>query len=241
MVLVTIEAVDDTRVEEVTILLDGNSVTTFEEAPYEWSWSTAGVSAGPHILRAEATDSSGNVGGDEIRLTVMPPGVIPESEPPTVESISYDPSKGQFHIRFSKPMNRTSVEQALHIAPHLPHLMAWEDDSNMSVLLQETAQSDTTYTLAIGDAAADSEGTTLAKTFTFTFNGTGTTGDPLGSGNLWLQVSVLLAVGWVAILSLLLWSRRGLRHMRMNMRRLALQVDELNNAPPEKINVYHRY
>ncbi len=60
-------------------------------------------------------------------------------------------------------------------------------------------------------------------------------------GNLWLQIIILLAGGLVVALTLLFWSRRGVRKLRVNLRQLALQVEELNNAPPEKINVYHRY
>ncbi|NIN98036.1 MAG: PKD domain-containing protein, partial [Anaerolineae bacterium] len=89
---ITIDAVDDSSVVEVVILIDGSLATSLVQAPYAWSWSTATVSPGSHIVRAEATDSSGNVGHDEVQVSVLPPEVVPGTEPPTVESIFYDPT-----------------------------------------------------------------------------------------------------------------------------------------------------
>ncbi len=243
-VIITVEAVDDTSVVEVSIFVNGNLRTTMNEAPYQWIWLTTGVPAGYHTIRAEAADPTGNVGWREIQVVVLPrtPG-LPESEGPTVESVSYDPTEERFYVQFSKPMNRTSVEEALDIEPHLPYTTSWTDDANLTVVLQEAPQAGSAYVLLIDWTAADSEGTTLAEAFAFHFSGVGGEGETLTFGNLWLQIVMLLAAAWVVVVSLLLWSRRGIKRLRLNVRQLATQIEELNSKPstPGEIKVYHRY
>ncbi len=138
-------------------------------------------------------------------------------------------------------MDQTSVEEALNFEPEIGYRAVWEDDSDLTVVLQEATRPGTTYTLTIERVAADSDGLTMIEAFTISFNGTGSTGDPRDLNNLWLQVSVLMAAAWVAVLALLLWSRRGVKHLRTNIRQLALQVERLSDsAPSDEIKGYHR-
>ncbi len=245
-ILIVVTAADDVGVEEVEILIDGSPVTALDEAPYEWSWSTDSVASGSHTVRAEATDPTGNVGWDEIQVVISSDRpVLPGPEPPMVESISYDPTAGRFDIQFSKPMDRTSAESALHIEPDILYSTSWTDDSILTVVLQEVTQAELTYVLTIDETAADTEGIALEEPFTFSFSGVdpGGGGGTLTTSNLWLQIIMLLAAAWVVVVGLLFWSRRGIKRLRLNVRQLATQIEELNSRPatPGQIEVYHRY
>ncbi len=97
--------------------------------------------------------------------------------------------------------------------------------------------------LTIDRTAADSEGMTLAEAFTFGFNTVGPGGGTLTFSNLWLQLVMLLAASWVVIVALLFWSRKGIKRLRLNIRQLATQIEELStiSSTPGEIKVYHRY
>ncbi|MFQ5910113.1 MAG: PKD domain-containing protein [Thermoplasmata archaeon] len=230
-VFVVVEASDDTSVEEVVLFLDGSPVAALDAAPYVWAWSTGDTSYGWHTLRAEATDLEGNVGSDEVRVVVLPSGIVPRADHPIVEFLIFDPIEGELHVQFSKPMNRTSVLQALSIEPEIAYSTHWEDDSNLTVGLLETVRPDLLYILAISAAATDTAGTPLLEVFAFGF---GVVGAPEDSGpalDVWLPLSLLLAGGLAAVLTLHLWSRKGLRRVRLKMKQLVHRIEELGNTP----------
>ena len=235
VVLVLVQASDDTSVDEVTILLDGTQVATLNESPYAWAWSTETSSPGPHTLTAEATDPAGNVGRDEVRVFVFPPGLRPESAPPTVVSLIYDSSENRFDIQFSKPMNHASVSQALSIEPRMAYQTTWTDDSNLTIALQEAAQPDVAYSLAIAGSAADTEGNPMTQPFTYGFFGVSVPADSEVAPNLWLPVSLLLTVALATVLGLHLWTRRGARRMRQSLGQLGTRLEELNHLSQERI------
>ncbi|MFQ5874893.1 MAG: Ig-like domain-containing protein, partial [Dehalococcoidia bacterium] len=235
-VLVVVEAWDDTGVEKVVILLDGILRTTLSEEPYLWAWSTADTPLGWHTLRAEASDPTGNIGTDEVRIVVWPPGIpVPRSNPPTVESLIYDPVEGRFDVGFSKPMNRSSVLHALSIEPEIAYQTFWEDDSNLTVVLTQSTQPDLAYTLTIAQTAADAEGTALAEAFVFGFSGVVAPQESEVVPDLWLPMSLGLAVGLATVLTFHLWSRRGVRRVRLKMRQLAARIEEISNTPQGRL------
>ena len=234
-VIVAVEAFDDTNVDAVVILLDGSLATTLIEPPYLWAWSTDTVSPGFHTLRAEAVDPTGNVGSHEIRVIVLPPGITPEPTPPGVVSLMHDPVARRFDIQFSEPMDRASVNQALRFNPGIAHLATWQDDSNLTIVLQEDPVPSILYTLTIDRTAANAKGTPLAEDFSFGFIRIGGMGDLGVSPNMWLPLSLLLAAGLITVAGLHLWSRRGTRQIRQNMRQLALRLEELNSASQARI------
>ena len=234
-VVVTVEASDDTSVVEVTILLDGALATTLTESPYAWAWSTETSALGLHTLTAEATDPAGNVGSDEVQVTVLPPGITPETTRPTVVSLVYDPSESRFDIQFSRPMDRASVSQALSVEPRIAYQTTWADDSNLTVVLQEASQPDLAYTLTIAASAVDTEGTPLTEAFAFGFIGIGVMEDTAVVPDVWLRVSLLLAAGLVTVAGLYLWSRRSTQRVRHGMRQLASRLEELNSASQARI------
>ncbi|MBL8984901.1 MAG: hypothetical protein JNJ80_01430 [Gemmatimonadetes bacterium] len=64
------QVLDGYGVAKVEFLVDGVVVGEDLTAPYSYSWNTRAESNGPHGLRAQATDPSGNVGFASISVTV---------------------------------------------------------------------------------------------------------------------------------------------------------------------------
>ena len=239
-VLVRVQASDDTGVVEVVILLDGSLATTLREDPYIWVWSTEATAPGSHTLKAEAIDPAGNVGSAEVQVVVLArdrpePGIKPGPVPPTVDSIIYDPTEGRFDLGFSRPMNPSSVLQALSIEPGIPYMTAWHDDANLTIVLSDTAHPDVSYTLTIAGTAADTDGTSLAEPFAFGFTGMGPGGDPTVAPDMWLRVSLLLIAGLAAVIGFHLWSRTRNRLMRRNLSRISGRLEELKNVSQERM------
>ncbi|MFQ5918539.1 MAG: PKD domain-containing protein [Thermoplasmata archaeon] len=234
-VVVAVEASDDTGVVEVVILLDGSLATSMSEAPYLWVWLADTASPGPHTLRAEATDPTGNVGSDEVQVVVLPTGITPETGTPRVVGLLTDPNAGRFDIQFSEPMDRGSVNLALSIEPMIGYQPTWRDDFNLTVTLQEASQPNLIYTLSVDDSATSAEGISLRERFAFRFIGTAATEEAGVSPDMWLPISLLLAVGLVAMGGLHLWTRKGSQQMRKSMRQLALRLEELNSASQARI------
>lgn len=59
---VQVGAGDNHAIGYVVLLVDGAAGDTLRQGPWEFSWSTLGVSNGGHSLRVTAADASGNVG-----------------------------------------------------------------------------------------------------------------------------------------------------------------------------------
>jgi hypothetical protein len=71
-VVVKADADDDTRVEKVDLWVDGVLRGIDRTAPYDLTWSTAGVSAGTHALELRAYDIDGRIAKRRITVTVTP-------------------------------------------------------------------------------------------------------------------------------------------------------------------------
>jgi len=73
LVSIDVAAADDSRVTKVRILVDGNQQgSDFTVAPYHVIWNTTSLPDGTaHTIRAEATDDAGNVGADQISVTIL--------------------------------------------------------------------------------------------------------------------------------------------------------------------------
>jgi hypothetical protein len=66
------EAVDNTHVAAVVMLLDGVPLDSINMAPYRFRWDTSADSLGNHTLLAKAYDAAGNIGySDLIVVTVQ--------------------------------------------------------------------------------------------------------------------------------------------------------------------------
>ncbi len=73
LVSIDVAAADDSRVEKVRILVDGNQLgADFTVAPYHVIWNTTSIPNGTaHTIRGEATDDAGNVGAAQISVTIL--------------------------------------------------------------------------------------------------------------------------------------------------------------------------
>lgn len=70
-VSIEVGAVDNDAVDKVEIFVDGTLLTTLITAPYRTVWGAAAVPEGSqHVLRADATDVSGNKGSAQVTVTV---------------------------------------------------------------------------------------------------------------------------------------------------------------------------
>ena len=69
-ITVEVQAVDDTGIESITLLVDGVVLAQAFSQPYNFSWATTQVTDGPHTLRAVAVDRVGNQASVERGVTV---------------------------------------------------------------------------------------------------------------------------------------------------------------------------
>jgi poly(hydroxyalkanoate) depolymerase family esterase len=72
--VIVVAAGDDTGIASVELKIDGTSVGTDMEAPYQFDWNATGAGAGAHTLEAFATDMDGNVANVTAMVTVPGPG-----------------------------------------------------------------------------------------------------------------------------------------------------------------------
>ncbi len=87
---VLVEASDNQRVKDVTLLKDGASLHTMDTEPYEFRWNTSSEADGPHTLVARASDADFNV-SDSPRVIVTvdnPPPRIELKAPSDREAVS---------------------------------------------------------------------------------------------------------------------------------------------------------
>lgn len=70
-VLIEVQAIDDTGVDEVRILIDGVLLTKLFTSPYRIQWNNSALLAGSvHTIRAEADDFAKNTSATEITVTI---------------------------------------------------------------------------------------------------------------------------------------------------------------------------
>ena len=69
-ITVEVQAVDDTGIESITLLVDGVVLAQAFSQPYNFVWATSQATDGPHTLRAVAVDRVGNQASVERGVTV---------------------------------------------------------------------------------------------------------------------------------------------------------------------------
>jgi hypothetical protein len=84
-------------------------------------------------------------------LAASPPALA-RAEPS--DGASSVPPRARVLLQFSTPMNRPSVERALHIEPPIDGRLTWSDDSaTLTLSPTHGLRPDTTYRIALGDSA----------------------------------------------------------------------------------------
>jgi hypothetical protein len=135
----------------------------------------------------------------------FPPGGPEDKTPPTVvvtipqrDSTRVESLKA-ITIRFSEPMDRPSVEEAIFICPRLEKeaTFTWQKNE-LSIRLAETLAKDVTYIVTIGATARDIRYNQLAFSYTFAF----ATGDSIQQGRI--RGTTSLADGTMA--NALIWA-----------------------------------
>jgi MYXO-CTERM domain-containing protein len=93
LVMIAATAADDLAVARVDFFVDGTLIGSSTSAPYAVSWNSAGALApAGHVLRARATDTSGNT-ADSTDVTVTVTANSADTTPPVVNVTA--PSDGQ--------------------------------------------------------------------------------------------------------------------------------------------------
>lgn len=88
-VLVTATATDeDGNITEVTFSIDGVQKEVVNTPPYQYSWSTTSLNAGPYTIQAECVDDEGEGAASEVTVSL-----ISDEEPP-VAAFSANPVSG---------------------------------------------------------------------------------------------------------------------------------------------------
>ncbi|UCH89096.1 MAG: PKD domain-containing protein [Thermoplasmata archaeon] len=140
------------------------------------TWTPSDEQAGSHNVRIKATVDGITV-YQEFNLSVAKgPG---DGTPPRI--VSTTPEDGstlvpiktkEIIIRFSEPMDSSSVESALSIAPGIKYSIQWVVGTHNTVLmikLNEDLSGDTAYSIKLDSSAMDMEGENLEASFTLQF------------------------------------------------------------------------
>jgi VWFA-related protein len=68
-------------IKKMELLVDGQSVDSSSNAPFDLAWDATRASVGSHELTFNAVDASDNIGQLKIRLTVRPPVIVKLASP----------------------------------------------------------------------------------------------------------------------------------------------------------------
>lgn len=94
------------------------------------------------------------------------PAAVVETNPLPDSDLSAD---GILTVYFNQPMERASVEGALHTQPALSGKFEWPDDSTVRFTPDQPLAADTSVTLTIDDSAQASNGLAMTEAASFTF------------------------------------------------------------------------
>jgi len=158
---------------------------------------------------------------------------------PSINSVSLDAPNSQVEIVFSEPMNQTSVEQSLNITPAVPYQVQWQDNSHVTVMIPAAMATNATYVLQVNPYATDADGTPMARTFTFQFNGLARPSEPSGLLGLpsFLLAPLLTVLAGLAVTTTVtaIWyrqTRRKARLLQAAVRALTRYTAEVSRAGP---------
>jgi hypothetical protein len=206
IVAVKADATDARGVVQVEFYLDGTITSTAFMQPYVWTWDTKKTSNGAHAIKAMAYDAAGNVGTDQISVTVNNDLTIPTITGTDPKDAAVDVALGAtVSITFSKEMDRASVENALSITPGVAGTFSWSS-STVTFKPANELLPDTTYKITVETGAKDMDGNALTSAYTFSFKTRGaTSGFGIGfeqTGFLVLLIAVVVIIAVVVVLAL---------------------------------------
>lgn len=222
--LVTWNAADATSgVAEVLFQLDqGPSAVAQEE-----SYSVVGLAPGTHKVSVTVVDNAGLAATAAVSFTVPVSASSPGSGGAStgVAAISYVSSQSVVDIEFTQAMNRTSVEQALEVAPQVAYAVQWIDDAHIRLVMSGPLVQGALYRVSVGPTARTDSGATLAYPILFQFlaGGTGGSAATIATNSILiiLVVAALLVVNWATAGLLVMHYRKHTRRVRSALARLS--------------------
>lgn len=204
--------------ESVQMTVDDNTTVNVTGSS---AWTAYGLPDGLHSVRITVTDQSGLAASHTIVFTVNTQSRVAT----IVGSINYQPDASLVDIKFTQPMNQTSVNQALALSPGVNYTVSWVNASSLRVQLQGPLVQGQTYQLVLGSSAKTAGGALLQQPFVFQFvpPGSGVSAGivppeyiPIG---IVLVVVALVAVNWVTAGMLVAHYRRNTKRMHSALTR----------------------
>ena len=130
-------------------------------------WVNISVSDGLHTAAANFTIT--------VKTRQAPPP--PNNTSPKIDSTSVDNyrnnvsvNNSEIIIKFSKPMNRSSVESALSVSTNVEYTLEWNNDSTeLKIIFKDKLDYNTTYNITIDPTAKDIYGNYLSSPFKLFF------------------------------------------------------------------------
>src|SRR2546430_15650907 len=89
------------------------------------------VGAGSHTFSVQGTDNAGHIAEASVVVTVTAVG----GSGPTVSSVVFQSETKSIDLTFSEPMNETSVENSIRIAPTVSYSLAWVNASYLRIVV----------------------------------------------------------------------------------------------------------
>jgi parallel beta-helix repeat protein len=173
----------------------------YSSLPASHAINTTGWVDGVYTIDVRADDPPGNTESASYRFWV-------DSTPPAIVRITAAEPYFPFNdtiivILFSEVMNRTSVEEALSVTPHLDYTIFWGEDGQTLFLKDLSGiQLSEYYTVDIGETAVDLAGNHLVDYEGLTFKGTEGPEEPDDRSILefWWVIPILIALLVVSLL-----------------------------------------
>jgi len=123
------------------------------------------VVAGSHTFSVQGTDNAGHIAEASVVVTVTAVG----GSGPTVSSVVFQSETKSIDLTFSEPMNETSVENSIGIAPTVSYSLAWVNASYLRIVVVGPMEQGTLYQVTIQNSAQGTGGNRMASAYAFWF------------------------------------------------------------------------
>ena len=203
------------------------------------NYTLGGLTAGPHQVAVTAVDNAGLRATATAAFTVSlgpagssgnstsPGNSTPSSNlTPAVTSVAYLPQSSAVDIAFTQPMNHTSVEQSLAVAPNVEYSLQWVNDSHVRIVLHSSLSEGSLYQVTLQPSAKTFSGSNLQHPFLFQFLVPGQGGTGPVPALTWLPIILiitvlLLTINWATAGYLVVHYRTTAGRLRKSLNRFS--------------------
>ncbi len=166
----------DTPQENLTWVMNTNASWLNLSTTQELSGTPSNSDIGTYWVYISVSDGARN-DFTNFTLTVKSKGLLPNITLPEINSTNIANNSKNVSInntiiiiKFSKSMNRTSVELSLRISPFSNYTLIWNKDyTELTIIFNENLSYNTTYKVTISTSAKDDQGNKLIKPFELVF------------------------------------------------------------------------